>query len=141
MNDQFKALGESAERNKDCYNFDQPTKGTLEIFKAAESVSGYVQEITLECLEFTSLCPVTGQPDFGEILISYMPNEWCVESKSLKLYLMQYRQYGCFHEAIVATICRDLGETMQPINLVVRGNFKARGGIAIKPCSVYTAKR
>ena len=89
--------------------------------------------VTLDCPEFTSLCPKTGQPDFGKIIISYIPNEKMVESKSLKLYLFSFRNHGDFHEDCVNIIMNDLRRLMDPKYIEVRGIFNPRGGISILP--------
>ena len=88
---------------------------------------------TFECPEFTTLCPKTGQPDFGRIYISYIPRVRIVESKSLKLYLFSFRNHGDFHEDCVNIILNDLWELMDPRYLEVRGVFMPRGGISIHP--------
>lgn len=85
--------------------------------------------ISFETDEFTSLCPITGQPDFAKIRIEYIPDELCVESKSLKLYLFSFRQEGTFYEEIVNRIYTDLSELLKPRHLIVNGDFTARGGI------------
>ncbi|MDD5707496.1 MAG: preQ(1) synthase [Kiritimatiellae bacterium] len=87
--------------------------------------------VELQCDEFTSLCPVTGQPDYGALTIRYAPRRWLVESKSLKLYLWQYRERGIFSEELVASIADDLAAQLDPLWIEVRGHFKSRGGIAI----------
>lgn len=87
--------------------------------------------ITLTCSEFTSLCPVTTQPDFGEITIVYIPGKHIIETKSLKLYLMQFRDKGAFNEALVDAIADDLWAQAQPVELEVHGEFNSRGGISI----------
>jgi 7-cyano-7-deazaguanine reductase len=87
--------------------------------------------LTLSCKEFTSLCPVTGQPDFGEIIIEYVADAHLIETKSLKLYLLKYRNTGVFSEVLVDTIADDLWEQVQPKELIVRGTFASRGGIEI----------
>lgn len=89
--------------------------------------------VRLECLEFTALCPVTGQPDFATLSIEYIPDQKLVESKSLKLYLGGFRNEAHFHEAVVNVICDDLVALLNPKKLSIRGNFNARGGIAILP--------
>ena len=91
-----------------------------------------VNEVTLECIEFTSLCPVTGQPDFGKLKIIYTPKEKCLESKSLKLYLGTYRQFGGFAEKITQKIYWDLFSVLDPIHLRVVSKFSYRGGISIE---------
>lgn len=114
--------------------YDHPDKAILEVFDNQHPNQPHV--VGLECMEFTSVCPMTGQPDFGTIHIAYVPNKLCVESKSLKLYLGSYRNHGSFHEDCVNTICADIFETIQPAVLRVYGNFNVRGGIAIKPLAV-----
>ena len=89
--------------------------------------------VTFTCPEFTSLCPKTGQPDFAKILISYIPREKMVESKSLKLYLFSFRNHGDFHEDCVNIIMKDLITLMNPRYIEVKGIFTPRGGIAIHP--------
>ena len=87
--------------------------------------------------EFTSLCPITGQPDFAEIKIMYIPGERMVESKSLKLYLFSFRNHGDFHEDCVNIIMKDLVKLMQPKYIEVIGLFTPRGGISIYPYANY----
>jgi 7-cyano-7-deazaguanine reductase len=93
--------------------------------------------VTLNCPEFTSLCPKTKQPDFASIYIQYIPAEKLVESKSLKLYLFGYRQHGSFHESCVNMICNDLVKLLEPKFLEVQGFFLPRGGISIDPYAIY----
>ncbi len=90
---------------------------------------------SLICPEFTSLCPKTGQPDFGKIFINYIADKKMVESKSLKLYLFGFRNHGDFHEDCVQTICDDLYHLMHPKYIEVAGEFTPRGGISIFPFS------
>ena len=85
--------------------------------------------IEMECPEFTSICPVTGQPDFGIIRIRYVPDQQCIELKSLKLYLWSYRQEGAFHEAVTNNILNDLVAACAPQQMTVGGDFNVRGGI------------
>lgn len=87
--------------------------------------------VELKTTEFTSLCPVTDQPDYGEIIISYNPAELLIESKSLKLYLASFRNSGMFQEFIVNKILNDLKTALKPNSITVIGNFNARGGISI----------
>lgn len=89
--------------------------------------------VKFNCPEFTSLCPVTGQPDFATIYISYVPDKLLVESKSLKLYLFSFRNHGDFHEDCINVIADDLFRLMDPLYLEVTGFFTPRGGIAIYP--------
>jgi 7-cyano-7-deazaguanine reductase len=89
--------------------------------------------IHIEAPEFTSLCPKTGLPDYGNIVIDYIPDLLCLESKSYKLYLLSFRQHGEFHEACVARIHADLTAILQPKWLRVEGRFNPRGGITFWP--------
>ena len=93
--------------------------------------------VLFNCPEFTSLCPVTGQPDFAEIKIMYIPDRRMVESKSLKLYLFSFRNHGDFHEDCVNTILDDLVRLMDPRYIEVLGLFVPRGGISIHPYANY----
>ena len=105
--------------------------GILQTFVNKHPDKEYV--VTFNCPEFTTLCPITGQPDFARIVISYMPRERMVESKSLKLYLFSFRNHGDFHEDCVNIIADDLFKLMDPLYLEVTGIFTPRGGIAIYP--------
>ncbi|MCD2345555.1 preQ(1) synthase [Clostridium guangxiense] len=93
--------------------------------------------VKFNCPEFTTLCPITGQPDFGTIYISYVPDKIMVESKSLKLYLFSFRNHGDFHEDCVNIIMKDLIKLMNPRYIEVQGKFKPRGGISIDPYANY----
>ncbi|MBO4455841.1 MAG: NADPH-dependent 7-cyano-7-deazaguanine reductase QueF [Bacteroidales bacterium] len=93
--------------------------------------------VRFNCPEFTSLCPITGQPDFAEIRISYIPDVKMVESKSLKLYLFSFREEGAFHEDCVNIIMKDLIKLMDPRYIEVTGFFLPRGGISIYPYANY----
>ncbi|MBR0516220.1 MAG: NADPH-dependent 7-cyano-7-deazaguanine reductase QueF [Eubacterium sp.] len=96
--------------------------------------------VKFNCPEFTSLCPITGQPDFATIYISYVPDVKMVESKSLKLYLFSFRNHGDFHEDCVNTIMKDLIKLMNPKYIEVWGKFTPRGGISIDPYCNYGRK-
>ncbi len=96
--------------------------------------------VKFNCPEFTSLCPITGQPDFAAIYISYVPNVKMVESKSLKLYLYSFRNHGDFHEDCVNIIMKDLIKLMDPKYIEVWGKFTPRGGISIDPYCNYGKK-
>ena len=93
--------------------------------------------VRFNCPEFTTLCPITGQPDFAEIRIMYVPDELMVESKSLKLYLFSFRNHGDFHEDCVNIIMKDLIKLMNPKYIEVTGFFTPRGGISIHPYANY----
>lgn len=125
----FRNLGKHSEVN---FTYD---KSVLETFDNKHSDHDYW--VKFNCPEFTALCPVTGQPDFATIYISYIPNERMVESKSLKLYLFSFRNHGSFHEDVVNIIMNDLIELMQPRYIEVLGKFLPRGGISIHPWCNY----
>ena len=114
---------------------DQYKPELLEAFDNLHPDNEYV--VTFDCPEFTALCPITGQPDFGRIVISYIPRIKMVESKSLKLYLFSFRNQGDFHEDCVNIIMKDLVKLMDPKYLEVTGFFNARGGISIVPFANY----
>lgn len=103
----------------------------LETFRNKHADNEYL--VTFHCPEFTTLCPITSQPDFGKIIINYIPRERMVESKSLKLYLFSFRNHGDFHEDVVNIIMKDLVKLMDPRYIEVIGEFMPRGGIAIHP--------
>lgn len=104
----------------------RPSKA-LETFPNPKPTRDY--EIAFECPEFTCVCPMTGQPDFASIRILYVPDERCVELKSLKLYLWSFRDEGHFHEAVTNRILDDLVELLDPRRITVVGDFAVRGGI------------
>ena len=108
---------------------DTPDKAKLETFVNAYPQRDY--EILFDCPEFTSLCPVTGQPDFGHIRIRYVADKLCIESKSLKLYLYSFRNHHTFHEEAVNRILSDLVKACKPRWMEVCGEFRPRGGIAL----------
>jgi 7-cyano-7-deazaguanine reductase len=112
-----------------------PDQATLEAFPNPAPTRGY--QVTFDCPEFTSLCPVTGQPDFAHIIITYWPNKQCVESKSLKLYLGSFRNQGCFAETIVNRILDDVVACCRPRRAVITGRFTPRGGIGIEVTATY----
>ena len=93
--------------------------------------------VKFNCPEFTSLCPITGQPDFATVYISYVPDVKMVESKSLKLYLFSFRNHGDFHEDCMNIIMKDLIKLMDPKYIEVWGKFLPRGGISIDPYTNY----
>lgn len=86
-------------------------------------------EISMECPEFTCVCPRTGQPDFATVRICYVPDQLCIELKSLKLYLWSYRHEGAFHEAVINHILDDLVAACRPRRMSIVGDFNVRGGI------------
>jgi 7-cyano-7-deazaguanine reductase len=119
------------------YRYDNPDAAVLEVFDNPHPAATWA--VCLLCSEFTSLCPVTGQPDYGRLHIGYVPGRLCVESKSLKLYLMRYRNHGAFHEDCVNRVADDLCGRVSPRYLRVYGDFNPRGGIAIRPLAVRSA--
>lgn len=92
--------------------------------------------VTLECEEFSSLCPVTGQPDYGALSISYRPKAHVVETKSLRLYLLQFRNEGVFNEVLVDRVANELWRQLKPAWVIVEGRFRSRGGIRIQARAV-----
>ena len=110
----------------------------LETFENKNQENDYW--VRFNCPEFTSLCPITGQPDFAEIRIAYIPNVRMVESKSLTLYLFSYRTHGAFHDDCVNRIMNDLVALMDPKYIEVTGYFMPRGGISIYPYANYGMK-
>lgn len=110
----------------------------LEAFNNKHTENDYW--VKFNCPEFTSLCPITGQPDFATIIINYIPDIKMVESKSLKLYLFSFRSHGGFHEDCVNLIMKDLIKLMDPKYIEVLGVFTPRGGIAIHPFANYGRK-
>ena len=114
---------------------DQYAPDVLEAFDNKHTDNDYL--VKFICPEFTSLCPMTGQPDFATIHIAYIPDVKMVESKSLKLYLFSFRNHGDFHEDCVNIIMKDLLALMQPKYIEVYGEFTPRGGIAIHPYANY----
>lgn len=125
----LKALG----RETEYLNHYAPE--VLETFENKHQDNDYW--VQFNCPEFTSLCPITGQPDFAEIKIMYIPAERMVESKSLKLYLFSFRNNGDFHEDCVNIIMKDLVRLMNPKYIEVVGLFTPRGGISIYPYANY----
>jgi 7-cyano-7-deazaguanine reductase len=128
-NESLQQLGKKVE-----YSTDYAPQ-VLETFENLHPDNDYW--VQFNCPEFTTLCPITGQPDFAEIKIMYIPGKRMVESKSLKLYLFSFRNHGDFHEDCVNTIMKDLVRLMQPKYIEVLGLFTPRGGISIYPYANY----
>lgn len=112
-----------------------PEEAKLETFPNAHPDRDYT--IRFDCPEFTSICPVTGQPDFGAITIEYVPDRRCIESKSLKLFLGSFRQHGSFAETITNRIRDEIVKACKPRRLTVTGAFTPRGGIGIRVTATY----
>ncbi|MBQ5524297.1 MAG: NADPH-dependent 7-cyano-7-deazaguanine reductase QueF [Paludibacteraceae bacterium] len=120
---------------------DYPTQYAPEVLEAFDNKHPDVDYfVKFNCPEFTSLCPITSQPDFATIYISYIPDKKLVESKSLKLYLFSYRSKGEFHENCVNTIMKDLIALMDHKYIEVWGKFMPRGGLSIDPYCNYGKK-
>ncbi len=137
----FKQLGKDSK-----YYYDNPEKGVLEVFPnpfadASQNVHSVSGSIHIEVPEFTTICPITGQPDFATIVIDYRPDKLCVESKSLKLYLGRFRQEPSFHEACVNKIANDLIDILKPHFIKVEGRFTPRGGIPLWPSAEYHSSK
>ena len=115
-----------------------PAEAHLEAFDNVYADRDYV--IEFDCPEYTSLCPVTGQPDFGHIIVRYVPDKKCIESKSLKLYLYSFRNTNTFHEESVNTILDAVVSACSPRRAEVIGRFRPRGGIAINVKATYGEK-
>ncbi len=116
-------LGQATEQPAD------PGEAVLERVPAPHRGADYVVRFT--CPEFTSLCPMTGQPDFAHLVIDYLPQDWLVESKSLKLFLTSFRNHGAFHEDCTVTVATRLRDLLEPKWLRIGGYWYPRGGIPI----------
>jgi 7-cyano-7-deazaguanine reductase len=113
-----------------CYNF-----AVIETFPNPSRARDY--EIEIRCPEFTSVCPKTGLPDFGEIIITYVPDEKCLELKALKYYMIDFRNKGIFYEAVTNQILDDLVAACAPRRMTVIGDFSVRGGISTTVTASY----
>jgi len=110
-------------------------KPQLELFDNPKPEREYT--ITIRCPEFTSVCPRTGQPDFGEIIIDYCPDKFCIELKSLKFYLQSFRNEGIFYEALTNEILDYLSDCCKPRRMKVTSRFTPRGGITTEVVAEY----
>lgn len=110
---------------------------TLETFPNPKPGRDY--EIEIRCPEFTSVCPKTGLPDFGEIVITYVPDELCLELRALKYYIVEFRNEGIFYEAVTNRILDELVEACRPRRMTVVGDFAVRGGISTVVSASYEA--
>jgi len=113
-------------------------KPQLELFDNPSAARDCI--ITIRCPEFTSVCPRTGQPDFGEIIIEYCPDKLCIELKSLKLYMQSYRNRGIFYEALTNEILEDLSSACRPRRMKITSKFSPRGGITTEVAAEYNAQ-
>ena len=108
---------------------------TLETFPNPSPGRHY--EIEIRCPEFTSVCPKTGLPDFGEIVITYVPDDLCIELRALKYYMVEFRNKGIFYEAVTNQILDELVAVCSPRRMVVVGDFSVRGGISTTVTATY----
>lgn len=131
----MKDLRNLGKRTNNVFEYD---KTVLETFENKHPDRDYW--VKFNCPEFTSLCPVTGQPDFAAIYINYIPDKKLVESKSLKLYLFSFRNHGAFHEDCINIIMNDLIEVLDPLYIEIWGKFLPRGGLSIDPYCNYGKK-
>jgi len=120
------------------YKFDRPDAKILETFQNKYQKRDYVIDIKIP--EFTCICPVTDQPDFATIYIRYIPDKKCIESKSLKLYIYSYRNFGTFYEDCINRILDDCVKICRPRWIQVIGDFYPRGGISFAPIAEYKKK-
>ncbi|MGB4101160.1 MAG: preQ(1) synthase [Alphaproteobacteria bacterium] len=139
MKNKFKSLG----ARTTSYRYDSADPVLLESFPNPMERAPKGSECSIEIVapEFTSLCPITGQPDFATIVVRYTPNRKCVESKSWKLYLGSYRQAQEFHESCVTRMAGHLVDLLDPLVLEIEGRFTPRGGISFWPKIVYHKKK
>ena len=135
MKDRLTQLGRRSVLSKE--QIDRP-RSILESFTNPKPGRDY--EVKFVFPEFTSMCPVTGQPDFATITVAYVPDKRCVEMKSLKLYFLAYRNKGIFYEAVVNTILDDLVAVLKPRRMTVVGDFAVRGGTAGTVTAAYQSK-
>ena len=129
--------------SKKVYTDRHATAGILQPLPKIETWKSYFAnyEITIEVPEFTSVCPRTGLPDFGYIMVRYLPNKLCVELKSFKYYILGYRNLGIFYENAVNRILKDLVKVCKPKWMKVRGEFNARGGMKTTVEASYPVRR
>ena len=113
------------------------TDGTIDSFENQFPQRDY--EIEFEAAEFTSVCPMTGQPDFGSLSITYVPEARCIELRSFKFYLHGFRDRGIFYEDVVNTVLDDIVEAISPRSATVRGDFNRRGGISARITASFSA--
>lgn len=119
------------------YQYNEPNKELLETFENQYPNRKYTTQFIFN--EFTSLCPKTGQPDFATITVEYIPNKLCIETKSLKVYFLAYRNQGAFMETITNQILEDCAAVCQPHQMKITSNFNARGGTLINVIAEYNA--
>lgn len=134
MNDKVDHLKNLGSKETE-YAYESPNSSMLETFPNQFDHRGY--EVTFRTEEFTSLCPKTGQPDFADISINYIPDKECIETKSLKLYLFSFRNHRSFMETITNKILEDLVKVCSPHRMEVVCDFKTRGGIEVTVTAEY----
>lgn len=124
------------------YRIDSPEIVTTDLLEPIDYLykSTRTIDIVIEQPEFTSVCPMTGLPDYGTITVRYQPDEKIIELKSLKFYYLQYRNVGMFYELVVNKILDDLSTVLEPLYMEVTGKFSSRGGISSTATAVYSKK-
>lgn len=127
-NQGLRALGDSGTRNRELYEYERPDPNKLETIRAPKCCT----KVVMRGQHWTGLCPYTGQPDHGTIQIEYQPADHLLESKSLKLYLMGFRQFGMFGEHVVERVLMDIDSKVRPVWIRVYGTFVSRGDVAIE---------
>lgn len=132
-------LGQPGKYDLDSLHKIEDQRKLFDVFENPHRDLDYV--ITNTVHEFTAVCPVTGQPDFGTIVIETTPDKLCIELKSLKIYLLSYRSRGIFHEAVTGKIAKDIMDTISPRWLRVTGDFSVRGGISTKVVVEFGSKK
>lgn len=120
------------------YEYDTANPALLERFPNPMKAAKGRSVVKVVAPEFTSLCPLTGQPDYATIVLEYTPRDWCLESKSWKVYLMSFRNIGEFHESCITRMHADLVALLDPEWMVIEGQFTPRGGISFWPRIEYT---
>lgn len=139
LHEGLKALGNSAV-NKDLYTKPGVDKKVLERFPnpfVVTNPSKAKGKVTIRTEEFSSRCPLTNQPDWATIVVEYEPDQWCIESKALKLYFGSFRDQGEFHESCVNRMVNDLVELLDPHWIKVEGQFTPRGGLSFWPVAEW----
>lgn len=131
----------TSDTNRVNYCIEKPDSVRADVLQTIEyAYQGKPIQITIEQPEYTSVCPMTGLPDYGTIAVTYTPDEKIVELKSFKFYLLQYRNVGIFYEHLVNRILDDLVQILHPKQIQVTGSFTARGGVTTRVTAVYESE-
>ena len=142
--EKLQALSLSAEANRTSYQYNHIESQLLERFPNPVAEHQHTElRVTMHeeviAPEFTCLCPITGQPDFARVIVTYRPDLWCFESKAFKLYLGTFRNVGTFHESAAHRILLDLVQLVRPIWMMVDADYAPRGGIAFRPRACFNS--